>query len=113
MGKFNVAAWLGCSFATLVGLAALGSSPASAALVYGPSGVCPTTIGHPPFGGGNTGTATDCNLFITFNADGSITTTAGPENTFDGVEDALIGVINNTSHTISSFALDGLGEGPP
>ena len=109
MGKFNVAAWLGCSFATLVGLAALGSSPASAvsSVVMGPSGICPTTLGHTAVGSAGVGNATDCNLVITFNADGSIATTAGPQSTFESVEDALIGVVNNSGHTIFSFNLDG------
>ena len=72
-----------------------GLTPAAMALTYGPSGVCPID---------NT-FATDCNLFITFNADGSISTTAGPEANYDGVEDALIGVINNTSSPINSFTI--------
>jgi hypothetical protein len=67
------------------------------------------TAGLGPFGGGGIGNATDCNLFITFNADGSITTTAGPQTTYDSIEDALIGVINNTNHTISAFHISGSG----
>src|SRR6478736_3055796 len=106
MGKFNVSAWVGCSFAALVGLAALGSSPASA-VVMGPSGICPTTLGHTAVGSAGVGNAADCNLVITFNADGSIVTTAGPQSTFESVEDALIGVVNNSGHTIFSFNLDG------
>lgn len=46
----------------------------------------------------------DCNLFITFNANGSITTT-GPGGTYDGSEDSLIGVINNSGHTLTSFRI--------
>jgi hypothetical protein len=61
--------------------------------------VCPTTAatGTNAFGG--------CNLIIQFNANGSIVTfaPAGAAATYDGSDDALIGVINNTSHTISSF----------
>ena len=44
----------------------------------------------------------DCNLFVTFNSDGSIST-GGPGGTYDGVEDALIGVINNSGHTLFNF----------
>jgi hypothetical protein len=102
MDKFKSDAWVGCSFAALVGFCCLASTPASAA-----SGVCPTTVGHAAFGGGGVGNATDCNLFITFNANGSITTTAGPETTFDSIEDSLIGVINNTGSPIKSFVLNG------
>ena len=91
--------------------AVVAARPATAALTFGPSGVCPTTFGHAPFGGGNTGTATDCNLFITFNANGSITTTAGPQTTFDGVEDALIGVVNNSSTSVTTIHLAGSNIG--
>lgn len=99
--------WAGCSLVGVLGIACLASAPASAAPTYGPSGVCPQTIGHVAVAGAGTGTATDCNLFITFNADGSITTTAGPQTTYENVEDALIGVINNSGHAITSFHLDG------
>lgn len=85
--------------AMLLGVAAV-SAPAQSTTI------CPPTVGLNP--GSFTGSATDCNLFITFNADGSITTTAGPQTTYDGIEDALIGVINNTGHAITSFNLDGL-----
>ena len=44
----------------------------------------------------------DCNLFITFNSDGSITTT-GPGGTYDGSENSLIGVTNNSGHTLFNF----------
>jgi hypothetical protein len=89
--------------AMLLGIAAA-SAPATAQH-------CPSTIGLNP--GGFIGNAPDCNLFITFNADGSVTTTAGPAvpfgapGTYDGIEDALIGVVNNSGHAITSFFLDG------
>ncbi len=44
---------------------------------------------------------------IIFNADGSITTNFGPQANYDGVEDALIGVINNTAAAISGFNISG------
>ena len=44
----------------------------------------------------------DCNLFVTFNSDGSIST-SGPGGTYDGSEDSLIGVINNSGHTLFNF----------
>jgi hypothetical protein len=84
---------------------ALSGSAEASALQY--SGVCPSTVGHNPVGGG-TGNAPDCNLLITFNADGSITTT-GPGGTYDSIEDALIGVVNNSGHTITSFGLTNPG----
>ncbi|HEY8100617.1 MAG TPA: PEP-CTERM sorting domain-containing protein [Burkholderiaceae bacterium] len=93
-------------------MAALVSTTASATVTpmgvdAGTSGICPKTAGHTNAGGGGLGNATDCNLFITFNANGSITTTAGPQTTFDSIEDALVGVINNSGHAITSFALTG------
>src|SRR4051812_39272836 len=69
------------------------------------TGVCPDVTGAG-------GTATDCNLLIIFNADGSITTEVGSQTTYDGVEDALIGVVNNTGHTISSFNISASGGIP-
>ena len=77
-------------------LLSLFSSSAMASLTYGPSGLCPV----------NGTFTTDCNLIITFNADGSIST-SGPGGNYDGAEDALIGVINNTAHTITSFNIAG------
>ena len=47
-----------------------------------------------------------CDLVFTFNADGSVTT-SGAGGSAIGGEDALIGVINNRSTTLSSFTLDG------
>jgi hypothetical protein len=63
-------------------------------------GVCPA-VGEATAG---------CDLVITFNADGSITTTAGASagiagGTYDGTEDTLIGVVNNTANVITSFNL--------
>ena len=53
----------------------------------------------------------NCNLVITFNADGSITTTVpvGATTNYDNVEDALIGVINHTGHALTSFGISGPG----
>ena len=64
--------------------------------------VCPAT--------GFTGTnPNNCNLTITFTASGGITTTqqAGATTNYDGVEDALIGVVNNSGHSISGFKIMG------
>ena len=85
------------------------SAPVSAVVttMKGPSGVCPKTLGHVIAGGAGVGNATDCNLFIDFKADGSIVTTAGPQTTYESIEDALIGVTNNTLATIFSFGLNG------
>lgn len=68
------------------------------------AGVCPTTpYTHTDatFGG--------CNLVITFNADGSVSTTVptGATTNYDGSDDALIGVVNHSGHAISSFMITG------
>jgi len=95
-----------------LGLVAFAAPVSASALEMGSSGICPITTGHVSAGGG-TGNAPDCNLFIDFNADGSIVTTAGPVvpygalGTYESIEDALIGVRNYTSALISSFGLDG------
>lgn len=54
-----------------------------------------------------------CNLEITVAANGSITTAAptGATANYDGVEDSLIGVINNSGSAITGFHLVGPGIG--
>jgi hypothetical protein len=48
----------------------------------------------------------DCQIIITYNPDGSITTTQTPGiGPFDGIEDTYVGVVNNSGHTIFSTAL--------
>lgn len=69
-----------------------------------PVAACP----HTTFTNAGT-TPANCNLVITFNANGSITTTVpvGASATYDGADDALVGVFNNSGHVITSFALNG------
>src|SRR3954449_12174154 len=67
-------------------------------------GPCPTLTGgatSPAYIAGGGG----CNVVITFNADGSITTTLPNINPFDGVEDTLVGIVNNSASSISSINL--------
>lgn len=94
----------------LAGAAALGSGAQATpyAGAVGASGVCPDVLGADGGEGTSSGTAADCNLFINFNANGSISTT-GPGGNYEGNDDALIGVHNNTGHTITSFGLTGSG----
>jgi hypothetical protein len=56
-------------------------------------------------------TPPNCNLVITFNANGSITTTipTGATSNYDGTEDALIGVVNDTGHALTKFNISGSG----
>jgi hypothetical protein len=77
---------------------------AGTALVGAPAmaGTCPNTVGlSPP--ANTAGVATTCNLIIHFNAQSGISTTTGPQANYDGVEDALIGVINHSGGTLSGF----------
>jgi len=67
---------------------------------------CPDTTTLTSHGGAFDGVAPDCNFIITFNGDGSIST-SGPGGNYDGSDDALVGVHNNSGHTITSFALSG------
>ena len=54
------------------------------------------------------GDDTGCAVLIVFNPDGSRTTLVDPtQPPFDGVEDTLIGVQNNSSATVTSLALTG------
>jgi hypothetical protein len=76
---------------------------------FGVSGVCPNVLHADGGNGAGSGSATDCNLFVTFNANGSIATTNGPQVDYEGVEDALIGVTNHTASTISSFNISAPG----
>jgi hypothetical protein len=68
------------------------------------AGVCPNTVNthnDPTYGG--------CNLVVQFNADGSVNTFAPPSATtnYDGADDALIGVVNHSGHSIGSFQITG------
>jgi len=67
---------------------------------------CPDTTTLTSHGGAFNGTAADCNFIITFNSDGSIST-SGTGGNYDGSEDALIGVHNNSGHAITSFSISG------
>jgi hypothetical protein len=53
------------------------------------------------------GTANGCTVLITFNANGSITTTNPNGNGFydSGGDDNLVGIVNNSGHTIYSIVL--------
>jgi hypothetical protein len=64
--------------------------------------VSPTYLANQT-GGANEG----CNVLITFNPDGSITTTRPNSATSydDGVDDNMIGIVNNSGHIINSIFL--------
>lgn len=64
-------------------------------------------------GGGTTSSNGVCNLVVTFGLDGSVITTVpdGATTNYDGTEDALIGVVNNTANTLNGFHLTGTDIG--
>jgi hypothetical protein len=85
----------------IAALALVGSaSKASAAPI-----ICPTATGT--FADPTYAIIGGCNTVITFNSNGSITTTIPNAAPYDGVEDTLVGVVNNTGSPITSFTLSG------
>lgn len=67
------------------------------------------------------GFANDCDLTLTVNSNLTITATVTGQPAYDGVEDQLVGVVNNSSITVTSinltgsniFGFDGDGAGEP
>src|SRR5690349_20258049 len=91
-------------------------------------GASPTTGVNPAYLANLDGRTNEgCTVLITLNADGSIVTThPNPAASFDsGVDDNMIGVVNNTSKTITGLQItsatqpifafddDGVCAGPP
>jgi hypothetical protein len=79
---------------------------------------CATPISGSPGGSGGVSSTylTDgggCNVLITFNADGSITTT-NPNSAISydaGQDDNLVGIVNNSGHTINSLTFTNSASG--
>jgi len=94
--------------AAVAAVAFLGTASTASAASFGP---CPSSTGS---GTGAIYTANGglCNVVITFNSNGSITTQISNPDPYDGVEDTLVGVVNNTGAAISSFVLTGSGGAP-
>jgi hypothetical protein len=57
------------------------------------------------------GIASDCNIVLTIGPGGTLTTSAGASvsSTYDGADDVLIGVINNSGVSVSSLYLSAPG----
>ena len=56
------------------------------------------------------GYASDCNLLITINSDGSITPSIPDTHAYDGTEDQYVGVLNNDPNlVVNSINLSGIG----
>jgi hypothetical protein len=89
------------------GVAAAALSAGGAMVPSGPASAAPlcsslTATGFPT-------NASGCNEIITINANGSISTTipAGATTNYDGVEDNVIGVINNSPNAVNALHLIG------
>src|ERR1700724_3272212 len=54
---------------------------------------------------------TTCNVVITAGPGGSFTTTVPNPNPYDGSDDNLVGIINNSGSTITSLSFVGSGQG--
>ena len=76
------------SFAAAIAIAA--ASPANAA------SPCPSVNG-----------STDCGYIITVAANGTVSGAPTGQPPYDGVEDTMVGVINNSTGTLSSLVLSG------
>lgn len=53
------------------------------------------------------GSASGCNLILTINSNGTISSALGDPMPYDGIEDQLVGVINNFTSSVSSLTLTG------
>lgn len=100
----------------LLGIVGLGGSSGALATVANTS--CPD-VGY---------AAAGCDLIITLNANGTATVSSGPSanlsnGTYDGSDDTLVGVVNNSGGTVNSISLsssnfifsfdgDGISENP-
>jgi len=52
-----------------------------------------------------------CNMLITINPNGSVTVVNTGNTPYDGSDDNMYGVINNSSHLITSMYITGSGNG--
>ena len=84
---------------TMVAGLAFAAAPGAQAA---PSGFCPVV-----------GSSTDCGVIITFQANGSITSTNTGSPPFDGIEDTSIGVHNLSSTPVSTIHLVQTSGGSP
>jgi hypothetical protein len=71
--------------------------------------ICPAGNGINPFPHNPDAAATGCNVVITINADRSVTVTITDTVPYENSEDVLVGVKNNSTSSVPSFALTGSG----
>src|SRR3954451_1416873 len=90
-------------------LVSLGLLSAATIVIGAAAPAFATTAPTPPFtqcpavGADTTG----CGLLLTINADGTITVTESGEGPYDGIDDTLVGVQNNSGVTIPKLSLTG------
>jgi hypothetical protein len=73
------------------------------------AGICPGTNPANNFSHAPDPTNTGCNAVITIAANGSVSIAIQDTNPYDGSEDTLVGVVNNSSGTVSAITLAGSG----
>src|SRR5665213_468159 len=91
--------WLNSALLTVFAVIAAGASP------------CPT-VGHSTFQGDNQPYLTagaGCNTLVTVNANSTITITVANSNPYDGSDDTLVGVVNNSSTPLTTLTWSGSG----
>ena len=79
-------------------------------LAFGAS-PCPT-IGHSTFQGDNQAYLTaggGCNTLVTVAANGSVSITTSNSSPYDGSDDTLVGVVNNSSTPLTTLTITGSG----
>lgn len=86
-------------------LRSLASAIAIAGTILLCSGISRAVSANPPCP--QLGWADGCNTIITLNSNGTSTINITSATTYDGIEDQLVGVINNSGSTIYSLTLSG------
>jgi hypothetical protein len=71
--------------------------------------ICPASTSPNPFLHDPDPSGTGCNVVITINPDRSATVSVNDPNPYDGQDDALIGVVNNSDLPLPSIYLNGVG----
>lgn len=69
--------------------------------------ICPISTNPIPFAHNPDAAATGCNTVITISANLTVTTTVADSSPYDGSEDTLVGVVNNSTTSITSLILSG------
>jgi hypothetical protein len=71
--------------------------------------ICPAGSGANPFPHSPDPAGTGCNVVLTINPDGSLSTAVTDPSPYEASEDALVGVVNNSPSSVGSLTLTGPG----